>query len=479
MTEALRRIRQGPSGEHIGAFFDFTGTVLQGYSPFRPVKANLPERGGDAAIAADLMRTLRVAKTEESFNAMVRTMYPEWAGIRDEVIEEIAKTLFERTIAGRVYPEAWQLVQAHNRMNHSVVLVTSGPRYLAEHAAAALGIPHVLSTVLETEGGVLTGGVAGVPLWRREKARAVREFAATRDVDLTQSYGYSHGSEDIDVLSAVGNAVTINPDAVLTRVAEQQQWPVLRFGKRGAVSPLQVARTVAGYGGFLGAVGVGLSRGAIRRDHRFGVDTATGTSADVALRLAGIDVRVQGTENAWRHRPAVFIFNHQSQLDTLILAKVLRGGFTAIVKKEMAAHKVFGPILRTADVVFIDRADSARAREALQPVEETLRGGLSIVIAPEGTRSLTPQVGRFKKGAFHIARQAEVPIVPFIIRNAGEMMWKHGKVLRGGVVDVKVGEPIDVTSWSPEDFDAKVEHVRSLFVDALENWPGSQSTSPP
>ncbi|MCW4352537.1 HAD-IB family hydrolase [Hoyosella sp. YIM 151337] len=474
MSEAVERIRSGPSGAGTGAFFDFTGTVLQGYSPLRPVRVQHADPGTDAGVTTGLIRTLRAAKTEETFTDMVRAMYPEWAGRRDEDIEAIARKLFERTIAGRVYPEVWQLIRAHLRMAHTLVLVTSGPRYLAEAAAESLEIPHVLATKLEVRDGLLTGKIDGVPLWRREKASAVRKFATEHDIDLAHSYGYSHGSEDIDVLSAVGNAVTVNPDAVLTRVADQQHWPVLRFASRGATSPVRVARTAAGYGGFLSAVGLGLSRGVLKRDHRLGVDTATGMSADVALRLAGITVRVQGEENARAPRPAVFIFNHQSQLDTLILAKVLRGGFTAIVKREMAAHRVFGPILRTADVVFINRADSAQAREALRPVEETLRGGLSIVIAPEGTRSLTPNLGPFKKGAFHIARQAEVPVIPFIIRNAGEMLWKHGRVMRGGAVDVVVGKPIDVASWDTADFSANVDSVREFFLRTLEEWPDAQ-----
>ncbi|WP_278313767.1 HAD-IB family hydrolase [Lolliginicoccus levis] len=466
------QVRSGPGGAQIGAFLDFTGTILQGYSPLRPmqVKTNTDD-DQDRDVSLDLMKTLRASKAPQFVEDMVTNVYPSWRGKSEEDIARVAGRLFERHVAGRLFPEAWQLIQAHRDKGHTVVIVTSGPRFIADAAAAALGAQFVLATELEKRDGVLTGLVDGPVLWRRAKARAVRDFAEREGIDPAASYGYSHGSEDIEVLSAVGNPVAVNPDRALAGIAGQQDWPVLRFAPRGSAGPLQVGRTLVGYGGFFGAVGAGLAKGAIKRDHRLGVDTAIGNSADVALRIGGVHVNLTGVDNVWSHRPAVFIFNHQSQADVLILSKVLRGGFTGITKKEMATSKLFGGVLRIADAVFVDRADSASARDALRPVADTLRGGLSVVIAPEGTRSLTPGVGAFKKGAFHIAQQAEVPIVPVIIRNAGELMWKHGRVLRSGTVDVIVEKPIDVSGWKPEEFSDRIAEVRGMYARYLENWP--------
>jgi putative phosphoserine phosphatase / 1-acylglycerol-3-phosphate O-acyltransferase len=102
---------------------------------------------------------------------------------------------------------------------------------------------------------------------------------------------------------------------------------------------------------------------------------------------------------------------------------------------------------------------------------ETLRGGLSVAVAPEGTRSYTPEVGPFKKGAFHIAMQAGVPVIPVVIRNAGEICRRNAMVARPGTVDVAILDPIDVSAWDPGDLDDKVAEVRRLFVDTLLNWP--------
>ncbi|GGC62096.1 1-acylglycerol-3-phosphate O-acyltransferase [Hoyosella rhizosphaerae] len=472
IRDAIRRIHDAPDGPEVGAFFEFTGTILQGYSPLRPMRVKKDsDSDRDRDVALDLMKTLRASKAPQFVEDMVGTVYPSWRGRTDDDIASVANRIFERAAAGRVYPEVWHLINAHHNKGHTVVIATAGPPYVAQAAARALDCGHVLSTSLEKRDGVLTGLVDGPVLWRRAKAHAVRKFAETNGIDLKLSFGYCHGSDDVELLSAVGFAGAVNPDRTLAKIAEQKQWPVLTFASRGAVSPVQVGRTFAGYGGFFGAVGLGLTKGAVKRDHRLGVDAAIGMSADVALRIAGVDVNLRGVENVWSRRPAVFIFNHQSQADALVLAKVLRGGFTGITKKEMASSKLFGPILRIADAVFIDRADSASAREALRPVADTLKSGLSIVIAPEGTRSLTPGVGPFKKGAFHIAQQAGVPIVPVIIRNAGELMWKHGRVLRRGTVDVVVEKPIDVARWKKDDFEKNIAEVQRMYRRYLENWP--------
>jgi putative phosphoserine phosphatase/1-acylglycerol-3-phosphate O-acyltransferase len=142
-----------------------------------------------------------------------------------------------------------------------------------------------------------------------------------------------------------------------------------------------------------------------------------------------------------------------------------------VVKKEVTTNPVFGPLLRFAEATFIDRSDTTGAKAALAPVVDTLRGGLSLVVAPEGTRSMTPRIGPFKKGAFHIAIEAGVPIIPLVIRNAGEIAWRNSAIVRKGTVDVAVLAPIDVSGWDPQDMDADIARVRQLFIDTLLDWP--------
>jgi putative phosphoserine phosphatase/1-acylglycerol-3-phosphate O-acyltransferase len=192
------------------------------------------------------------------------------------------------------------------------------------------------------------------------------------------------------------------------------------------------------------------------------------TWGELGTALAGVDVVVSGEEHLWSSRPAVFIFNHQSGIDMLLLCKLLRRDFVGVAKRELRAHPLFGPIFTFADAVFIDRLDHQRAVEALQPAVDALREGRSIVIAPEGTRSPTPRPGRFKKGAFHLAMAAKVPIVPIVFRNALDALPKHGVVIRPTTVEVVVHPPIPTTRWRRQTLDREIESIHRLYVETLE-----------
>jgi putative phosphoserine phosphatase/1-acylglycerol-3-phosphate O-acyltransferase len=122
-------------------------------------------------------------------------------------------------------------------------------------------------------------------------------------------------------------------------------------------------------------------------------------------------------------------------------------------------------------MAFVDRGNTAQARKALEPVVDRINEGYSLAISPEGTRSATPRMARFKKGAFHMAMQAGVPIVPVVIRNAGLHLWRGSMVMRPGTIDVAVLPPVSVADWTTEDLDDRVGEVHAMFRAALEDWP--------
>jgi 1-acyl-sn-glycerol-3-phosphate acyltransferase len=132
-------------------------------------------------------------------------------------------------------------------------------------------------------------------------------------------------------------------------------------------------------------------------------------------------------------------------------------------------------MFRLADVAFVDRGNTAPAHKALEPAVQKLRDGISLVIAPEGTRSATPALGPFKKGAFHIAMQAGVPIVPIVIRNAGELMWRGASTIRAGTVQIAVLPPIPTVGWAVDELEKHLHEVREQYLATLADWPGRGS----
>lgn len=470
--ELVTEILAGPTGPRVGAFFDYDGTIIDGYSVTAFVTDRLRRfqlTPGEAA--RTLLVGLRGIADPDGFAAFVTESLRSWAGRSEDELEELGERLFAQQIAGSLYPEAWELVKAHRRMGHTVVLASSATRFQVAPMARELGVEHILCTELESEDGILTGRLAGAVPYGVGKADAVRAFAAEHGVDLAASFAYSNGDEDVPFLRAAGRPRALNPGRHLAVVAAEQGWPVRRFPGRATPDLTTLARTVAVYGGMLAGVSAGLGLGLLNRSRQQAVELGGSFASTLGLALAGITIQTRGEQHLWSHRPAVFIFNHQSAVDVLVMIKLLRRDLTAVAKKEIASVPILGQLFRLADVAFVERGNTEQAIAALEPAVRKLRSGISLAISPEGTRTVTPRLGRFRKGAFHLALQAGVPVVPVVIRNAGEIMWKGARTIRSGVVQVVVHEPAPTTGWTVQGLDAEVARIRQLYLDTLDHWP--------
>src|SRR5215470_3819479 len=482
--QLLADVEGGPPGPRVGAFLDFDGTLINGYSLSAFARHYL--RSGlvaPADLGQLLLTGLRGVTTEEDFERLTVLSMRVWAGRSEDEPAELGERLFVQAISGSLYPEGWRLVEAHHRAGHTVVLASSATRFQVEPAARAMGVEHILVSPVEIVNGIATGRPGGPLLWRAGKATAVRAFAGEHDIDLADSYAYSNGDEDVPFLQTAGRARAINPGRELEKAARHYGWPVARFRSRGRPGVRDLARTAAGLAGMFSGFAAGLALGAPTGSRREAVDLGITLAGELGSMLAGVRLDVYGAEHL-AARPAVFLFNHQSQLDVLILAKLLRGGFTGVAKKELASSPGFGLMFRLADVAFVDRQDNAQARKALEPAVQKLRDGISLVIAPEGTRSATPALGPFKKGAFHVALQAGVPIVPIVIRNSGELMWRDAATIHSGTVQIAVLPPVATDGWSADQLDTHIRQVRGQYLATLANWPAHCSgqvttTTPP
>jgi putative phosphoserine phosphatase/1-acylglycerol-3-phosphate O-acyltransferase len=250
---------------------------------------------------------------------------------------------------------------------------------------------------------------------------------------------------------------------------------VLRFTSRSPASPLSGIRTLAGIGS-LGPVAAGaLGVGVLARSRRAGVNFLTRYWPETVLTLNGVKLNVTGAENVNAQRPAVFLFNHRNNFDVFMVAALVRDNWTGVAKRELERNPLAGPLGKLMDAAFIDRADSTAAVAALQGVEEAARKGLSILIAPEGTRTDAETVGPFKKGAFRIAMATGLPIVPVVIRNSQSVAGRDSYQLSPGTVDIAVLAPVDVRGWTVDDLPERIEQVRKLYVETLTDWPGTLS----
>jgi 1-acyl-sn-glycerol-3-phosphate acyltransferase len=182
--------------------------------------------------------------------------------------------------------------------------------------------------------------------------------------------------------------------------------------------------------------------------------------------VGGIRIEVEGRE--FLDDPAVIVANHQSMLEVFIIPAVIPPKTRLVGKKEIGRIPFFGWAFRATGQILIDRQDSAVARATLDDSLANLPAGVSIFVCPEGTRSKDGTLLPFKKGAFHIAMQLKLPVVPLTLDGAHQLLPKHGWLPRPGTVRVRISPPIDTASWTAENLDRHVSEVRGVIASTLE-----------
>ena len=472
---SVAEVDASPEGPKIGAFFDLDGTLVAGFTVAAITKDRLRRREVGATEFLHMMQlAVEYRLGRHQFENVIDGAVRSTRGRLAEDVEEMGERIFQQSVADLIYPEMRELVRAHQRRGHTVVLSSSALSVQAEPVAHYLGIDHVVcNRLVVDELGILTGEVQRPVIWGPSKATSVQRFAAEHQVDLRSSYFYADGDEDLALMHLVGNPRPTNPGPELTKVAERRGWPILRFSSRGGGGPLGAIRSLATIGS-LGPVAAGaVSLGLLTRNKRIGVNFLTRYWPEAVLALNGVKLNVTGEENLTAQRPAVFLFNHRNNFDVFVVAALVKDNWTGIAKKELESNPLAGPLGKLLDAAFIDRADSASAVAALKPIEEAARKGLSIVIAPEGTRMDTQSVGPFKKGAFRIAMATGLPIVPIVIRNSESVAGRNSATLHPGTVDVEVMPPVSTADWTLEDLSERIEQIRACYVARLAEWPSS------
>ncbi len=469
IKQLLRDIEASPDGPEIAAIFDFDGTIIAGYSATVFIKEQLKRGEFSPGEFVELMSAMvNFGLGNMGFSGMMAINAQLMSGVEEQSYIDIGEELYTKQIARLIYPESRALVDAHLAKGHTVSIISSATPYQVTPAAADLGIDHVMCTHLEVKDGKFTGGVERPTCFGQGKVDAAENLAANEDCDLDQSFFYSDSTDDLLLLERVGNPRALNPSIKLRNLARDRDWPIANFGSRGRATIGQFIRSVAATVSLVPSFAAGFPIYAMTGSRRDSINFSFSLFADTASALIGLDLNVKGEEHLWSHRPAVFVFNHQSKADVVIMARLLRRDVAGVGKKEIKKMPVIGKVLELGGVVMIDRADGRSAVKAMAPLVDAMRNeGKSVTLAPEGTRTISPRLAPFKKGAFHLAMQAGVPMVPVVIRNALDVAPKGDFIFRPATVDVEVLPPVDTSDWSADTIDEHVSDVRNMFLKTL------------
>jgi HAD superfamily hydrolase (TIGR01490 family) len=234
------------------AFFDVDNTVIQGASIFHLARG---------------MHRRKFFTTREIAGAMWKQLYFRVAGVENPEhvaetraaalsfiaghtvaeLEQLGEEIFDEAMAARIWPGTKALAQIHLDLGQRVWLVTAAPVEIASIIARRLGLTGALGTVAEHESGVYTGRLVGDLLHGPAKAEAINALAAREGLDLARCTAYSDSVNDLPMLSLVGTAVAINPDAKLRAHAREQGWRIrdYRTGRKAVRAGVATTTAVA------------------------------------------------------------------------------------------------------------------------------------------------------------------------------------------------------------------------------------------
>ncbi len=185
--------------------------------------------------------------------------------------------------------------------------------------------------------------------------------------------------------------------------------------------------------------------------------------------ITPVRVTVTGRENIREGRSYIVVSNHQSLYDVFVLFGWLRMDLKWVIKKELRSFPVFGYASEKGGNILIDRSNPKEAYRSLERARQKCTGGTSLIILPEGTRSRTGEMLEFKKGAFWLAQNLGLPILPITILNTASILPPDTLDLFPGKAAMKIHEPIDPKRYGKDELDVLIRDVRDVIAKGLED----------
>ena len=202
----------------------------------------------------------------------------------------------------------------------------------------------------------------------------------------------------------------------------------------------------------------------LKRDRQVVMDRWIHPWFRIMSATLGWEMPVEGEERFETSRPAVVVINHQSNLDIVLWARFFPAATVVVGKKQIRKIPIFGYIFQGTRNILIDRENAERARQSLKDAANRIRSErLNVWMAPEGHRNLGPEMLPFKKGSFHLAIAAQVPVLPVLVGPVWTVFDAGLWLNRPGTIRTRVLEPIPTAGLTEHDVDAFTRQVRATM----------------
>lgn len=193
------------------------------------------------------------------------------------------------------------------------------------------------------------------------------------------------------------------------------------------------------------------------------------TWGKIILLAAGVKVKVEGLENIAPGRPYIFAANHQSQFDIFAMQGCFNFDFRWLAKKELFQIPLFGRAMQLAGYISIDRSHGREALKSLKEAAVRIASGTSVILFPEGTRSLDGKLHPFKTGGMVLAIKSGVPLVPVAISGTFSVLPKGKLLAKPGRVTIRVGAPVETKGVGAGQKQELAERMHDAVARLLDN----------
>lgn len=187
----------------------------------------------------------------------------------------------------------------------------------------------------------------------------------------------------------------------------------------------------------------------------------------VTCRIALCSVKSRGHENLDKNQSYVFIANHQGAFDIFLVYGFLNHSIKWVQKQSLRKIPFVGFASAQAGHVFVDNSSAAARARTIVNVEKEIVDGVSMMMFPEGSRTLTGKMTRFRRGAYHAAYDLKLPIVPLTINGPFDIMKRGTLCLNPGKMELVIHEPISTDNISEDEIPELVERTKNIIHSAL------------